>query len=137
MRALVALFAAIGLSVFLVVPDPFALIGIVRVETRDAVENLLSDKAQHAIAYAVLAIALRFAFQGPPRRAALWSGGLAMAHGAATELIQLFVPDRTCDWKDFVADALGAVIGLTLWNAVRLWPGLRREPLMSTELPPA
>jgi VanZ family protein len=137
MRVLVALFAAIGLSVFLVVPDPFALIGIVRPETRDAVEDVLSDKAQHAISYAVLAIALRFAFQGPPRRAALWSGGLAMAHGAASELIQLFVPHRSCDWKDFLADALGAVIGLTLWNAVTLWPGLRREPLMSTELPPA
>lgn len=137
MRVLVALTAAIGLSVFLLVPDPFALIGIVRPETRDAVENVLSDKAQHAISYAILAIALRFAFQGPPRRAALWAGGLAMAHGAASELTQLFVPHRSCDWKDFLADAVGAVIGLTLWNAVTLWLDARREPLMSTELPSA
>lgn len=135
MRLVLAILVTTVLTVVLLVPDPFALIGIVRQETRDAVEDVFSDKVQHALSYAVLSMAIAFAVRGPRGRTCLWAGGLAIAHGAASELLQSFVPDRSCDWKDFVADAVGVACGLGIWNAGLLWPTARRERPLSPELP--
>jgi VanZ family protein len=48
---------------------------------------------------------------------------LAVAYGGLTEIAQLWVPTRTADWLDFVADALGAgCYGSLTWLSCRSYP---------------
>ncbi len=77
-------------------------------------ELLLQDKLLHAIEYAALAgllvPALRLGGRSP--RGALFLAVLvASAYGATDEIHQSFVPGRTADVLDWVADTLGAVVG--------------------------
>lgn len=69
------------------------------------------DKANHALAFGALAFAAVWAWWPQPRR---W-GGLVVAllgYGAAIEIAQSFVPPRSADWHDLLADGLGIAIGL-------------------------
>jgi VanZ family protein len=53
---------------------------------------------------------------------------LCVLYGTIDELYQSLTPDRFSDWRDVVADAAGAGIGLTLLRlAQRLLP--RRDPV--------
>ncbi len=70
------------------------------------------DKLLHAAAYAVLAVLSVRAFQGgfraPRRGAALAAGAFATAYGGLDEYYQMFVPGRSADPLDLLADAVGA-----------------------------
>ena len=76
-----------------------------------------SDTVMHIGGYAGLAVLALRATAG-----ARWSGvtqrsmGLALliavAHGAAVEIEQMFVPSRFAEWRDLGNDAIGAVAGL-------------------------
>jgi len=105
-----ALSAAIGLGILLLVPDPFALIGWVSDRGRDVVESAIPDKVQHAFAYSVLTLVLILVFEGDRRRRLKWAAGLAFAHGAVTEFLQLFIPNRHCDWQDLLANSAGIAV---------------------------
>ncbi len=72
----------------------------------------LSDKAEHFLAYAVLA-ALAALPQFGSRRLHLVLAFL-FAMGAALELGQIFSPGRTCDWHDLLADTAGIAVGAGL-----------------------
>lgn len=77
-------------------------------------ELLLQDKLLHALAYAVLGALLFSGFRGTgcsPRRAVLLSVLVASLYGATDEFHQSFVPGRSPDPLDWVADTLGAAIG--------------------------
>jgi len=37
-----------------------------------------------------------------------------LAYGGAIEVIQLFVPGRSCEWGDLLADAIGISLGVLL-----------------------
>lgn len=77
------------------------------------------DKAAHVVAYAGLSFLLACVLSRPDRSAIrLCVAVLAMAlfYGAADELIQALIPGRTADWKDWLADVLGAVIGLVVFR---------------------
>lgn len=78
------------------------------------------DKANHALAFAVLAVCARQAFPAA-RLAPLMAAGLAF--GGFIELVQTAVPGRFAEWSDVAGDAAGLVIGLAL-NAL---PGLLRR----------
>lgn len=73
-----------------------------------------SDKVVHAIAYAVLAALLTYA-SGRPVLSVL----AAVAYGVSDEVHQAFVPGRSSDVFDLLADAVGAGIGA--WTARALW----------------
>lgn len=95
----------------------------------------LQDKALHASAFFVLALLF---FRGilwsgypPLRTAALIAMGLAALYGATDEWHQSFVPSRTADINDWIADVLGALMvvsgyrplaGLLKWER-GLWSG--------------
>jgi VanZ family protein len=86
----------------------------------------LSDTAGHVAAYALLAVLAARALAGG-RWAGLTGGALAgawlvaSAYGATDEWRQSFVPGRTATVVDWVADSLGAALGLAaLWAAARL-----------------
>ena len=78
------------------------------------------DKLLHTLEYAVLgallAPALRFAGMGP-RGALLAAATLGSLYGATDEIHQAFVPGRTADALDWVADTLGAGLGALLGSA--------------------
>jgi VanZ family protein len=81
------------------------------------------DKLLHACEYAVLGfLSCRALLAGglAPTRALLVALALASLYGASDEIHQLYVPNRTCDVKDWVADTAGAALGVALAAFLRL-----------------
>jgi VanZ family protein len=83
--------------------SPFAFIGL--------------DKLVHAGLFGVQAVLIARAM-GPEARP--WWPALAavMAFGAVTEIEQHFVPTRSMELGDFLADSAGAAIGLAIFAAL-------------------
>ncbi len=78
-----------------------------------------SDKDAHALLYAGLAgLVIRALCGARWSRVSVGAGamaiGLAAAYGATDEFHQWFVPGRTADPADWVADVVGAAIGVGL-----------------------
>ena len=82
---------------------------------RDLPSVALWDKAEHAIAWFVLAaIGLAF-WPGRPGRVAVF----ALVFGAVIEVLQATLPfGRDGDWHDWVADSLGVAAALLAWAAI-------------------
>lgn len=134
-RLILAIVATAILTLILLTPNPLALLGFTQPDSRDVVDSIISDKVQHALSYAFLTSILIGAFTGPRLRVTAWAASIAIAHGAATELLQRFVPERTCDWKDLVADASGVLVAAALYLMATSIAAARREPSLSPELP--
>ena len=71
------------------------------------------DKSNHLLAFSVMALLGRRAY---PCRAMVVLAGL-LAYGALIEVLQSFTPNRSADWQDLVADAVGLALG---WGAEQL-----------------
>ncbi len=76
------------------------------------------DKSNHALAFASLAFVAVWAFwqalsQWPRLVAAL------LAYGGAIEIAQSYLPPRSGEWFDLLADAVGIAIGLLGAAAVK------------------
>jgi len=69
------------------------------------------DKANHALAFATLALVAELAFWPVQTRRRRISIGL-VAFGGFIELVQAQIPERSGDWADLAADATGIAIGL-------------------------
>ena len=83
----------------------------------------VSDKVEHFTAYGGFALTLLWALSGGRLSAVSWGGALAAVavasmYGVTDELHQYFVPGRSCDVLDWVADTSGAAIGVTLGPVV-------------------
>jgi VanZ family protein len=80
-----------------------------------------ADKLLHAAAYGVMAGLAAWALaNGRLRevsgRVALLAWAIAAAYGSSDEWHQFFVPGRQSDWRDLVADAVGAAaVAGALW----------------------
>jgi VanZ family protein len=75
------------------------------------------DKAIHFAEYGTLGGLLLFALHVSGvvwRRALLLAIAGASLYGASDELHQAFVPGRSCDLQDWVADTLGGAMGVLL-----------------------
>ena len=81
------------------------------------------DKANHALAFAVLAVTAELAFWPWTRRRWFTALGL-LAFGGFIELVQTQIPERTGEWPDLLADGSGIALGLLLVAAVQ---GLARR----------
>lgn len=96
----------------------------------------MSDKVAHAMGYAVLgglvARAVAGGFLLPLSLvSALLSAVISVVYGATDEWHQRFVPGRTADIRDLLADTIGAVAAVGIaWACGILWPRLagRRAP---------
>jgi VanZ family protein len=92
-----------------------------------ALATRVSDKLEHALAYAGLGVLLVRALSGGLRRpvaarAAVVAVALAALYGASDELHQHFVPHRTMDAYDLLADTTGAAAAagaLYAWGIIR------------------
>ena len=80
-----------------------------------------NDKAFHALAFAGLSFLMAWAI--PTDRARLHKNTLlaafvAVVYAAMDELLQIPV-GRSADWKDFAADCIGILTGLTVYTIAR------------------
>ena len=79
-----------------------------------------SDKVAHFLAFGLLATLMcRLGHRG---RAAGWALLVTSAFGVSDEWHQSFVPGRTCDVFDWMADTLGATVAVGLYVG---WPWYR------------
>ena len=79
------------------------------------------DKALHFPEYLGLGLLLARAFYGEglaPVRAALVALLLASAYGVSDEIHQSFVPERTADVYDWIADTCGAATAASAFSTV-------------------
>ena len=89
-----------------------------------------SDKLMHMIAFAGLAFLLAWAFPKESKRPYAHLIGawiVACAYGAVDELSQIPV-GRHADVRDWIADSIGAVLGLIAYMIARkLWIRIRKR----------
>ena len=77
-----------------------------------------SDKVYHLISFAILTLPIAII-----RPRAIWIIlSLSIAFGGAIELLQPLV-HRNCEMADFLADAVGAILGVLATRALRARPG--------------
>jgi len=71
------------------------------------------DKLNHVLAFVALAFSAWLGFTGSQRNQRLCMVAL-LAYGGAIEILQLYVPGRSCEWGDLLADAVGITAGACL-----------------------
>ena len=76
-----------------------------------------SDKVYHLISFAILTLPIAII-----RPRAIWIIlSLSIAYGGAIELLQPLV-NRNCEMADFLADTVGAILGVLVTRALRTTP---------------
>ena len=68
------------------------------------------DKVAHFGAYGILGITAYVAWPKSPVKAV----AVCVAYGLSDEIHQMFVPGRSCDPWDWLADSLGALVAVVL-----------------------
>ena len=90
-----------------------------------------ADKYGHFLVYGLLATLL--CRLGHGWRAAGWALVAASAYGASDEWHQFFVPDRSCDVFDWLADTTGAALAVGLYTGWGFYRRLLERPLITRE----
>ena len=86
-------------------------------------ETPTSDKLNHFLAFFVLAVLYRISFKG-----SYWSNFfIAVFYGAFIEFVQSFLPYRSAEYGDFVADAFGALCGMFFIFVIELGMSILKE----------
>ncbi len=78
------------------------------------------DKLNHSSAFAAMAFAACFSFPRSLRRQCTGLAGM-LAYGGLIEIVQLFIPGRTGEWADLLADALGIGAGAAIALVILRW----------------
>lgn len=78
------------------------------------------DKALHALEYGTLGASYLRALDpgGLRARLAVVAWLLTTLYGVSDEIHQLFTPGRSSDFRDVIADAVGAALGVLAYRAV-------------------
>ncbi len=78
----------------------------------------ISDKIEHLVAYSILAFLLSFAIhfkkKFSPTKIFIWCIILVSLYGGFDEIHQMFIPMRSAEWLDFLADFIGAILGTAI-----------------------
>jgi VanZ family protein len=82
------------------------------------------DKLNHLAAFTSLAFTASMAHPDSPRVRLGWLLAL-LAFGGLIEIGQHFVPDRSGEWPDLIADAVGVALGATVAVAALRAAGMR------------
>ncbi len=84
-----------------------------------------SDKVGHLFAFGFIQLthvrALEFVFEPRKTRRQIWASiGIATAFGGLLEVWQAFLPHRSAEWGDLLADGTGALLaGALYWMMFR------------------
>ena len=97
-------FAFIGSYIAAVLPQDLA-----------PVIGPFGDKTHHILAFFILGILLRLAYEMKYRYAFLF----LLMYGIFIEISQLFAINRSAEIMDVVADLIGTVIGITLYTYLK------------------
>jgi len=85
----------------------------------------VSDKIEHFSAFFILATLLNLTmiYQRKSlllfKYAALVTIIICLSYGAIDELHQMFIPGRTADFRDWLADSTGVMLGVLILNFVK------------------
>ena len=89
------------------------------------------DKALHVLEYAPLgflaARALIFLRRWPMMTVWALSVAFCYLYGLSDEFHQSFVPERSCDWRDVLADSIGGIVGGSIYLAQYMKTKLRQR----------
>lgn len=121
LHLIACILLGIGLTAALLTPDPFRA---VRKTPFGAIAKI-DDAILHCGSFAVLAFAVASFLLRVVQSVPLTAVVALATYGAATEFLQSFVPGRTCDPSDALANMLGITFGMILTRFVansRLWP---------------
>jgi VanZ family protein len=110
-RLLVCVAYWILLTVLLLVPNPQVVVGLQRVPLFP-----WGDVGIHFTAFIILSVLVHLAVW--PKRVR-WTVAVLMAYGIATESLQLFVPPRSVELKDYAENILGVLAGAGLYLVFR------------------
>lgn len=99
--------------------------------TPPKIEFILLDKLVHFVIYAFLSYLLFLAFFKTGKNlfhknAHLFSISIGILYALTDELHQKFVPGRSCDFFDFLADGIGVI--LVQWILWSKYKGLLKKP---------
>jgi VanZ family protein len=95
------------------------------------------DKLEHLSAYAGLSILLNLAmvFQNKSEEVKvkhnLYSFFAAAGYGILDELHQIFIPGRSCELLDYIADLIGITLGLIILSVIMKIENYRPEKIQS------
>ena len=85
----------------------------------------VSDKLEHAVTFAALAFLVDFSF---PRRGFDWRKiAPLVGYGILIEVVQYFIPHRSSEVLDVVADSSGLIVYALAVPVLRTLPLLRRR----------
>lgn len=79
------------------------------------------DKANHALAFAGLALAGLLALRQTTAASASALLLALLAWGGALEVLQSHLPPRQGDWADLLADGVGLLAGAALYGVLARW----------------
>jgi VanZ family protein len=86
-------------------------------------ETYTSDKLNHFIAFFVFSVFYRVSFRG-----GYWANFfLAVIYGAFIEVVQYFLPYRSAEYGDFIADIFGALCGMFFIFVMELGISILKE----------
>ena len=95
------------------------------------------DKVVHTLAFTVGGIVWVKSIEtvGRLRRwgAVLVGSVIALSVGAAIEIWQKYVPSRSCDIKDFLADLVGVLLALAILSLYAMWHSARASSLLDSK----
>ncbi|MBI1313461.1 tetratricopeptide repeat protein [bacterium] len=135
-RLAIAICATLGLSYALLSTDPWWFVRWLRGDAARVLEHGVSDKLYHVCGYLTLTVCLMWWAVSRSRKATYLAGAVAAVHAVSTELLQHFVPGRTVDGADFVADLAGVSVGFSIGLLLRHVQQSTRDPAgLTTAMP--
>jgi len=93
----------------------YTILGLM--ENPGQVVDTSHDLSLHFAGYVLLFMSARLAYRNKPQHGWLWL--LLFCYSLGIETGQYFIPARTFDWKDLVANGTGLLLGLALWTVTR------------------
>ncbi|MGL5097543.1 MAG: VanZ family protein [Planctomycetia bacterium] len=109
------------LTYLLLTPDPWKAAEWAGAGMVGGGNGRIPDWLEHLVGYGVLAATTALAAVPATRRGCLVVWAAVCLHGAATEIAQYFLPPRTADPWDFIADVVGASLGVVLYMLLWFW----------------
>lgn len=108
---------AIIWTALLLVPDPARIFFLPAGASEPFAHSWVPvNEIAHVSGYFLLMLLAAAAFHSKsPGIGIAWLLAGGAAHAALTELAQLAVPPRVCDWGDFLLDVVGLAVGALIW----------------------